>query len=334
MTKIEWTDETWNPTVGCSRVSAGCENCYAERFASRGISASHEGLTVTGEKGPRWTGEVRLFPERLSQPLHWRRPRRIFVDSMSDLFHEKVPNEFIASVWNVMRATPQHTYQILTKRPERMASVVPRLRFDGSADGGKGRVWVAESADAGGYPLAHGHRGSTGLLNVQLGTSVENQETADERISHLLATPAAVLFLSCEPLLESINLSVALEGTDYEFLPPRKPIGWCVTGGESGPGARPCDVEWIRSIKDQCQAANTPCFVKQLGARPIHWCVGRLYSGPNELYPLDYCDAYDSGEAGRCRGKCFLLKNRKGADPREWPMDLRVQQLPGEGSRC
>ena len=119
-TEIAWTDETWNITVGCSRVSDGCTNCYAERFAHRGLRPEHRGLTVAGPKGPRWTGEVRCLPERLETPLRWRKPRRVFVDSMSDLFHEKVPDEFIDRVFAVMALCPQHTFQVLTKRPERM----------------------------------------------------------------------------------------------------------------------------------------------------------------------------------------------------------------------
>lgn len=249
MTNIEWCDKTWNPTAGCSRVSAGCENCYAERFAARGLSKSHRGLTAIGPKGPRWTGEVRLFPERLEQPLHWRKPRRIFVDSMSDLFHPDIDRRFVAKVFDTMEAYPRHTFQILTKRPGRMRELCAK-----------------------GGPL-YGYTKSP-LPNVHLYVSIENQETADERIPHLLATPAAVRGVSAEPLLEAIydrrtdkcrwekmtRLAVKHEWPDCWGF---EDLDHVIVGGESGPGARPCNVEGIRSIVEQCRAAEVPVFVKQ-----------------------------------------------------------------------
>ena len=296
MSGIEWTDETWNPTLGCSRVSAGCEHCYAERFAHRGLSPSHHGLTVDSGKGPRWTGEVRLLPERLDQPLRWRKPRRIFVDSMSDLFHESVPDEFIDRVFAVMALCPQHTFQVLTKRPERM-----RDYLKNHVAGGR-HIWTAAQR----IEMPGGrHKAETSwpLPNVWLGASIENQETADERIPHLLATPAAVRFVSAEPLLGPVDLDPArMFPTDECFQAPPK-IDLVIVGGESGPGARPCNVEWIRSIVQECKAAGTACFVKQLGAKP-------------------------EGSFDSIDGRGRLLKSRKGADMDEWPEDLRVREMP------
>lgn len=300
MSAIEWTDETWNPTVGCSRVSAGCEHCYAERFAHRGLSPCHEGLTVDSGKGPRWTGEVRLLPERLDQPLHWRKPRRIFVDSMSDLFHESVPDEFIFRVFSVMSRTPQHTYQILTKRSRRMRQISRLLDLT-----------------------------MRPLPNVWLGVSVEDQAAHDKRSRHLFETSAAVRFLSIEPMLGPIELCRYLGDRNATTDGRERLLDWVIVGGESGPGARPCNVEWIRSIVKQCKAASVPVFVKQLGAKPVGWCKGIL-GAPDELYEPDYCDAFESGEAGHCGSRCFMLKSRKGADPDEWPEDLRVREAPAD----
>jgi len=251
-TGIEWTDTTWNPVRGCSRVSEGCRNCYAEKMAARfsgpglafeGFAELHkssrvpplyQGLNVeTGEveySAPRriparsrWTGKVELLPNKLLEPLSWRKPQKVFVNSMSDLFHESLSDESIAAVLDVIRRCLSlglgHTFQVLTKRPERMASVMRRLRFDpGDLNGAPHRTWIAESEDAPGYPLGSGWRGSTGLTNLHLGTSVEDQATANERIPHLLRCPAAVRFLSCEPLLGWVDLQdlVVVDAEDDE----------------------------------------------------------------------------------------------------------------------
>lgn len=245
-TTISWTNKTWNPTVGCSRVSDGCRRCYAERTYRR----FHKGALP-------WTAEnagvnVHCIWGRLPQPSHWRKPAMVFVDSMSDLFHEKVPDDFISSVWNQMRNNDRHTYQILTKRPKRMLE------------------WVGYW-----YP-----RGSTPPSNIWLGVSTENQIAADERIPLLLQTPAAVRFLSCEPLLGSIDLKLfdrtshyyCDEGTDDDPTPAHRckaPIDWVIVGGESGPGYRPMDLDWARAIRDQCRSAGVPFFFKQeSGLRP------------------------------------------------------------------
>ncbi len=270
--KIGWTDATWNPVRGCSKVSAGCRHCYAETFAERWRGIPGHPF----EQG----FDVRLVPEKLEEPLKWKKPKRIFVNSMSDLFHKDVPDEYIARVMNVVRMCDArdygHTFQVLTKRADRMAYLMPRLRFDSE---GAGRVWFADSPDAPGYPLAAGHRGATGLQNLWLGVSVEDQRAADERIPLLLQTPAAVRFLSCEPLLEHVNLRRITPETDelgvgYDALagalcgnrePGGPRISWVICGGESGHGARPMRLEWARSLRDQCRDAGVPFFLKQLG---------------------------------------------------------------------
>lgn len=283
MSKIEWTDITWNPVVGCTKVSEGCRHCYAERMSARLAAMADADFWKDRDPGrkhhyqdvvqyraakplPQWNNQVRCIDDALTDPLHWRKPRRVFVNSMSDLFHEDVPDAFICEVWNVMRACPQHTYQLLTKRPERMADLVPRLRFDGTRSGW---VYLTDRAENihDGYALGHGVNGCTGLPNVMLGTSVEDQATADARIPHLLRCPAAVRFLSVEPLLGAV---------DFRKVPGFNRVGmdvrnwWVIVGGESGPDARPMHPDWVRSIRDKCQAAGVPFFFKQWGAwKPI-----------------------------------------------------------------
>lgn len=254
-THIEWTERTWNPVVGCTRVSAGCDHCYAVRMSHRlRRTKEYAGLTVLNDRGDRhFNGTVRCLPERLSDPLHWRKPCRVFVNSMSDLFHEKVPFEFIDKVFAVMALCPQHTFQILTKRPERMADwcAIP----NDPARSGR-FTWMGNLVRGKHLPLP----------NVWLGTSVEDQATADERIPHLLRCPAAARFLSVEPLLEAVDLTLHLQRP----CDPEGHIGmgidWVIVGGESGPGARPMHPDWVRSIRDQCQAASVPFFFKQWGA--------------------------------------------------------------------
>lgn len=244
-TGIQWTDETWNPTVGCSKVSEGCGigggGCYAINVAHRAMQPAHVGLTIQrkGER-PDWTGEVRCLPERLDTPLKWRRPRRVFVDSMSDLFEPAVPSTFIASVFATMARSPQHTYQVLTKRPQRMAVLLDNevmlAHVENDVLGAGGSVEFE-------WPLP----------NVWLGTSIELDNYVF-RADHVRATPAAVRFLSLEPLLGPLP---SLDLTD---------IDWVIVGGESGPGARPCRSTWVRDIRDRCVAAGVPFFFKQWGA--------------------------------------------------------------------
>lgn len=223
-TQIEWTDATWNPVAGCSIVSAGCTNCYAMEMARRLDAmgtAKYEGLVRRSGKRSVWNGVVREDTAALEIPLLWKRPKKIFVNSMSDLFHEAVSERFIRQVWDVMAATPHHHYQILTKRPERMVSVV-REKI--------GRV----------------------LSNVWLGTSIEDGDVI-QRADVLRSTPAAIRFISFEPLIGSVG-AVNL-----------KDIDWAIVGGESGKAARPIHEEWIDEIHEQCVSYGTAFFFKQWG---------------------------------------------------------------------
>lgn len=256
-TGIEWTDATWNPVRGCSRVSEGCRNCYAERTAARfsGPGQPYEGLAERRGKGtglPRWTGEVRLVPDHLADPLRWRKPRRIFVNSMSDLFHERLSNEAIAAVFGVMAAAPQHTFQILTKRARRMRewfTWAGRLNLDELRE----FAYRAVNGDSDAVRVA---RGTTWPLpNVWLGVSTEDQETYVERVRDLHFVPAAVHFISAEPLLGAIDMRA------NEINPAW--LDWVIAGCESGPRARPCDVAWLRSLRDQCASAGVAYFLKQ-----------------------------------------------------------------------
>jgi protein gp37 len=304
-------DTQWNPVQGCTPASEGCAHCWArsmhERFHAEPFS------------------DVRTLPDRLSKPLHWRKPRVVFVCNTSDLFHEAVPFEFIAAVFGVMAACPQHTFLVLTKRPERMAEWFGQLAsyaagrgINRFADEPSSTHWIHYSC----IEMAHNIRGWAGakphydhrtpwpLPHVWLGTTVENQPRANERIPLLLQTPAAHRWVSAEPLLGGIDLDgiEALAGGAIDVrsalmcdVDPADDEGWngatidqVIVGGESG--HRPCNVEWIRSLRDQCRCAYVPCYVKQLGS----WVVGE-----HKLNP----------------------RHRSGADPSEWPEDLRVREL-------
>jgi len=224
---IEWTEATWNPVTGCSKVSPGCAHCYAEAISLR---FRHSSKPWTPENASE---NVRLHDERLDQPLRWRRPRLVFVNSMSDLFHEQVPASFIDRVWRVMTQASQHTFQVLTKRPE------------------QARDWARE------YVRMHGSLGH----NVWLGVSIENSRYTS-RADVLREIPAAVRFISAEPLLGSLFVtggnrrSLDIDGID-----------WLIAGGESGPHARPVDIRWVRELRDECRRANVAFFFKQWGGR-------------------------------------------------------------------
>jgi len=303
-TSIEWTDHSWPIVNGCRRVSRGCEACYAERLAGTRLSRTpkYQGLTAIGKNGPRWTGEARLWVPHLELPLKIRKPSRIFVADMGDLFYERVPDETIAAVFGVMAACPQHTFQVLTKRPARMRAWFDLLARGPSHPreiiGAHTQNLIDIDVPGGGWPLP----------NVWLGVSAEDQATADERIPLLLQTPAAVRFISAEPLLGPIDLR--------RYVGPSVParLSWVIVGGESGPGARPFDVGWARLMVAQCRDAAVACFVKQLGARPIG----------------DARDAINYQTQGSHQGErwWFGLADRKGGDPAEWPNDLRVRQFP------
>jgi protein gp37 len=315
--KIEWTSTvnadgsltpgaTWNPTRGCSIVSEGCTRCYAMRQAHRfsGPGRAFAGLTVLGNHGPRWTGEVRFAPENLEQPLKWRRPRKIFVNSMSDLFHKEVTNEQIAAVFGVMAACPQHTFQILTKRAERLPQWFRwmKLQADHRHPLLPALHWAQRFSEHGALRVtAPIFAMPWPLPNVHLGVSVEDQVNADERIPPLLETPAAVRWISAEPLLGAVDLLHVqwpglhrvdvLRGGAWEWggLPgftqhsDMKRIDWVVVGGESGPHARAMDLAWVESIVAQCKAAGVPVFVKQLGS--AHSCQHASKGGCLDCMP-------------------------------------------------
>ena len=227
MSKIEWTDVTWNPVAGCSVATAGCTNCYAMRMAAR-LEAmgtpKYQGLTRKSGDRYVWSGKVVQDEKALAAPLTWKKPRIVFVNSMSDLFHPAVESAFIAKVWAVMKATPQHTYQVLTKRSNRMREVLSSGRD---------------------FPI---------LPNVWIGTSVEDDAVLD-RIGDLRNTPAVVRFISFEPLIGSV--------ADADLTD----IDWAIVGGESGPRARPMPEEWVSEIEELCREAGTAFFFKQWGGR-------------------------------------------------------------------
>ncbi|MHC5747363.1 MAG: phage Gp37/Gp68 family protein [Nostoc sp.] len=274
-TNIQWCDETWNVIVGCSRVSGspGCARCYAAKAAKSPRLQQFPQYQAVG----KWDGTVEFVKFQLIKPLYWKKPKRIFVCSMADLFHANVPDEWIHQVMAVVALSPQHTFQILTKRPERMKEYFSQqslwIKWYEAA---KDFLWDAISEKFGGlinlqqyfidqpFPLS----------NVWLGTSTENQQMANKRIPILLQIPAAVRFLSCEPLLEEIDFRQGgaiqkLISDDYEWELVNEDIQWIVVGGESGPNSRPCHIEWLESIVQQCHAAKTSVFVKQLGANAI-----------------------------------------------------------------
>ena len=331
---IEWTDATWNPSRGCSRVSKGCEHCYAESVARRfsGPGQPYEGLVRLDRDGKaraQWNGVVRMVPEHLADPLRWTRPRRVFVNSMSDIFHEALADEDIDTIFAVMLLAPQHAFQVLTKRPERMREYLSSpslyeriLRAAEPLRADRPELMSVAISDQTRLPAPW----------IWLGVSVEDQATADERIPHLLACPAAVRFVSYEPALGPVDFHrpyrIAMEEAAGYGLDPtlfRAASGgglgvqWIIVGGESGPGARPFDLAWARSAVTQCREAGVACFVKQLGAQPIAVPM----EGP---YPRTTAGG-DTWPAQPIR-----LRDRKGGDMREWPEDLWVRDVPTRGA--
>ena len=226
-TAIAWTDATWNPIVGCSKVSAGCVNCYAEKAAAGPrLQKITQYAAVT--RCDRWTGWTSVVASQIDKPLHWKKPRRVFVCSMGDLFHERNDPEWIDAVFSVISRCPQHTFQVLTKRPRAMLNYFLRKQPGAGAQRAPANVW--------------------------LGVSVEDQDFV-ARIIDLFQIDATVHFISYEPALGPLVLSPAMiEG-----------LHWVIAGGESGANARPCHIDWFRAIRDQCVAARTPFFFKQLG---------------------------------------------------------------------
>lgn len=315
-TKIQWTDASWNPLGGCSRVSEGCRFCYAEAMAARfgGPGKPYHGLVRMTENGPKWTGAIRIRRDILDQPMRWKRSRRIFVNSMSDTFHEAGDYDAIDAIFAAMLLAPQHVFQVLTKRPEIMRTYMAARR-DFTAINDHARR-IAKRDDIAVLPTqAHGMvPDNWPPKNVWLGVSVENQEWANVRVPILRETQAAVRFLSCEPLLGPLDLQLGMsDGLGLHHGARLDGISWVIAGGESGRNVRSCKLEWIRSIVGQCRAAGVACFVKQVGSRPIH-------------------------EAGRIDGtwshamggyvKRWAHVDGKGGDPAEWPSDLRVREWP------
>ena len=328
-TSIEWTQQVWNPVRGCSRVSPGCDNCYAMRMAHRSNvpGGAYEGLTTIRKGKVDWAGMARLIPEQLDKPIRRRTPTTYFVNSMSDLFHESLDNEEIASVFGVMAACPKHTFQVLTKRPKRMLEWFTWLSKMAQSIGDGEDVLCRRVAH---HMVDGAHLGVRcwPLPNVWLGVSVENQEQA-KRVALLLECPAAIRWVSAEPLLFPLNLkriqysrhygsglldattgrksTHPVQGLDGVFrdyhLGDTNRLDWVVVGGESGNGSRLFDIQWARSLVEQCKAAGVSCFVKQLGRYPGHAEGERSYH--------------------------LGLKNRKGSDMSEWPEDLRVREFPG-----
>lgn len=305
---IEWTEKTWNPVRGCTKISPGCKHCYAETFAER----------FRGVKGhPYEQGfDFRLAPDKLLEPTRWKKPKMVFVNSMSDLFHDKTPESYLDQVMNVMANCQRHTFQVLTKRSHRMREYM----ID----------WVRRTQ-------------SKPPANVWFGASVESQKYAEERIPELLGTPAAVRFLSCEPLLGAVNLSHWLsipDGLDDDPLAAMalhdairegrgdsvRKIAWVIIGGESGHGARSMRLDWARTVVAQCRDAGVKVFVKQLGAWPV----------------IDEKQWRDDAAAGRgvailnARGASrappgtvvLRIGGKKGGDMESWPEDLRVREFP------
>lgn len=306
MTTIEWTEQTWNPTTGCDRTSPGCDRCYALTMAKRlkGMgSAKYQNDGDPKTSGPGFG--ITMHPRTLTDPLRWRKPGRVFVNSMSDLFHAGVTDDFIAHAFAVMALTPQHTYQLLTKRHGRMRSLLSSQEFLRQVD--DHREHTRPGCGDFDWPLP----------NVWLGVSVEDQKWADIRIPALLDTPAAVRFLSCEPLLGPVRLThqdhtgherdydgdwICLDcSTDEEHVPWRTVspttlgIDWVIVGGESGPGARSFDPQWAADLIRDSRLVGAAPFVKQLGS---------VWARTN--------NATDT----------------KGGKPDDWPADLRVREYP------
>ena len=343
-TLIEWTDATWNPITGCSVVSPGCTNCYAMRLAGTRLAhhKSRAGLTRDTKAGPVWTGEVRFNEQWLDQPLRWKKPRLIFVCAHGDLFAESVPDAWIDRVFAVMALAPHHTFQVLTKRSARMRAYMDYFSgADMHVDRVTAAMWKISERRTdhihGGWPLR----------NVWLGVSVEDQKRADERIPDLLATPAAIRWISAEPLLGPVDLMAITNGSDGDRgglnaltgiemrtvwsgppvagLPSAK-LDWVVVGGESGPGARPMHPDWARSLRDQCAAAGVAFHFKQWG----EWAqsvVERSGSGLYDNETFIHTDGRLNGNGGiraggvtmRRIGKVAAGRLLDGTEHNGWP---------------
>lgn len=325
MTSIEWTEKTWNPVRGCSRVSPGCDNCYAMRLARRmdhpavadpstdrsldKPAGAYFGLTAYRRGKVDWSGKVRLVPEMLDDPLRARQPSVWFVNSMSDMFHEGLHDPEIAAIYAVMAASPHHVYQILTKRRDRMKHFYEWFAAKTQGDPVLARALLYSTARL--YGIEHRLLGGLDqqnkrtfewpLPNVWIGMSTENQQYFDERIGFVHEIPAAVRFLSIEPMLGRIKLNATA----------RLHLDWVIAGGESGYGCRHLIVDWLEDLVEQCRANDLPLFVKQLGTRPWLRAQDPRYDDPAAVGIVQ-----------------LRLKHPKGGDIDEWPKHLRIRQFP------
>lgn len=312
MTNIEWTDVTWNPVIGCRHVAEGCRHCYAETMSKRlAAMGQTDYASILDAKG-KFNGRAITRPEKLAEPLRWKKPRRVFVNSMSDLFHEDMPFEFIAAVFGVMAACPQHMFQVLTKRPERAREFFAWITAKAEGDDSVAntprefavmQAWYHDGPENGlylhGFNSTSKHRhGDWPLKNVWLGVSVATQADADKNIPELLQCPAAVRFVSAEPLIGEVKFRTGNNWTAIMLGcgDVRGPtLNWVIVGGESGPGARQFKWEWAQSLRDQCEAASVPMFFKQVGSNATLWNEFEKRDGP------------------------IFTNDRKGGDPAGWP---------------
>lgn len=301
VTKIQWCDHTFNPWRGCSRVSPGCDHCYAEAMSKRNPRA----LGIWGDDGTRVIASESYWRE----PLRWNREAemagvraRVFCASLADVFENRPELlDARARLARVIAETPWLDWLLLTKRPENVVALWEHAWWHGVEK--KLGVWPR---------------------NIWLGTTCEDQARADERIPHLLRVPAAVRFLSVEPMIGAVEMGPYLVDDLYRLgRAPRMEIDWIIVGGESGPRARPFDIAWARSIVAQCKEAGVPVFVKQLGARPL---ARDVYDLGHEAFRA--WDAEHAGEPFPPEGVAARLRDRKGGDPAEWPEDLRVREFP------
>ena len=307
-TNIEWTDETWNPIVGCSKVSPGCDNCYAVGTVHRGLAEQHRGLTVRAEGATDWTGEVRVVESMMDRPLRWTKPRRIFVNSLSDLFHPGVSDETIARIFAVMALAPQHTFQVLTKRPQRMADLLSR--FEWWEDVAAATAKIGDASNSLIWQL-----GADNVLpNVWLGVSIESDRYAF-RADHLRRTPAAVRWISAEPLLGPLP-SLDLTGID-----------WLVVGGESGPKARPMHPQWVRDLRDECTDICCPecgeTWPYDDAEIPCSHCRGSGAEDPT---------AFLFKQGGSVLAKEWGCTDSKGGKLDEIPAEFQIREYPGGAS--
>jgi protein gp37 len=306
MSKIEWCDETWNPVVGCSRISAGCKNCYAATSAASGRLQQFPQY----QKVKEWDGTIQLVPSQFDKPFKWKSTKRIFTCSMGDLFHDNTPIEYIHVVMACIALNHQHTFMILTKRPENMLQYFNHHWSDLRAAWEQAAIdslWGIIGKDYGGISFgglinlnSYFHALAFPLPNLMLGTSIENQQAVDDRaeVLNTLDEDGWKTFYSVEPLLEKVDLQLI----DY-------PVDWVIVGGESGSNARRCNIEWIGSIVDECDIIKIPCFVKQLGSNACSYGKGDL--------------SYEYTPPGWDK-----VKDRKFGDIKNFPLGLQVREFP------